>query len=68
METLCSRFYAVVSGMIGDIDMGSSGECLESKNWQFFFFFLHLMTFFVTLTFDQLEERHQLSDFLGVAE
>ncbi len=29
METLCSRFYAVISGTSGDIDMGSSGECLE---------------------------------------
>ena len=30
-------------------------------------FFLHLMTFFVTFTFD-LEERQQLSDILGVGE
>ncbi len=37
METLCSRFYAVISGMSGDINMRSSGECLESKNWQFIF-------------------------------
>ena len=28
METLCSRFYAVISGTSGDIDMGSPGECL----------------------------------------
>ena len=65
METLCSQFYAVISGTSGDMDMGSSGECLESKIGQFIF--LHLMTFFVTFAFD-LEERHQLSDFLGVAE
>ncbi len=65
METLCSRFYAVISGMSGDIDMGSSGECLESKNCQFIF--LHLMTFFVTFAFD-LEGRNQLSDILGLAE
>ena len=32
METLCSKFYAVISGTSGDIDVGSSGECLESKN------------------------------------
>ena len=32
METLCSRFYAVISGTSGDIDMGSSRECLKSKN------------------------------------
>ena len=32
METLCSRFYALISGTRGDIDMGSSGECLELKN------------------------------------
>ena len=32
METLCSRFYAVISGTSGDINMGSSGECLESKD------------------------------------
>ena len=32
VETLCSRFFAVISGTSGDIDMGSSGECLESKN------------------------------------
>ncbi len=50
METLCIRFYAVISGTSGDIDMGSSGECLESKNLQLFF--LHLLTFFVTFTFD----------------
>ncbi len=37
METLCSKFYAVFSGTSGDIDMGSSGECLESKNWQSIF-------------------------------
>ncbi len=44
---------------------GLQQRCLESKNWQFIF--LHLMTFFVTFTFD-LEKRQQLSDFLGVAE
>ena len=32
MQTLCSRFHAVISGTSGDISMGSSGECLESKN------------------------------------
>ncbi len=32
METLCSRFYAVISGTSGDINMGSSEECLELKN------------------------------------
>ena len=37
METLCSRFYAVISGTSDDIDMGSLGECLGSKNWQFIF-------------------------------
>ncbi len=37
METLCSRFYAVISGTRSDINMGSSRECLELKNWQFFF-------------------------------
>ncbi len=48
METQCSRFYAVISGTSSDINMGSSRVCLELKNWQFIF--LHLMTFFVTLT------------------
>ncbi len=33
METLCGRFYAVISGTSGDINMGSSGECLESVEW-----------------------------------
>ena len=32
METLRSRFYAVISGTSGDIDMASSGECLELNN------------------------------------
>ena len=32
METLCSRFYADISGTSGDINMGSSEECLELKN------------------------------------
>ncbi len=32
METLCSRFYADISGTSGDIIKGSSAECLESKN------------------------------------
>ena len=32
METLCSRFYAVIAGTSGDINVTSSGECLESKN------------------------------------
>ncbi len=41
MEILCSRFYAVISGTSADIDVGSSGECLESKNWQFIFFSLN---------------------------
>ncbi len=40
METLCSRFYAVISGTSGGIGMGSSGEGLEWKNWQFIFFAL----------------------------
>ncbi len=31
METLCSRFYAVISGTSVDINMGFSGECLESN-------------------------------------
>ncbi len=32
MERLCSRSYAVMSGTSGDINMGSSGDCLE---WNF---------------------------------
>ncbi len=44
METLCSRFYAIISGMNGDIDMGSSGECVElryrNKTWSTEFFYL----------------------------
>ncbi len=59
METLCSRFYAVISGTSDDINIRS----INIDN----LFFFHLMTFFVTFTFD-LEERHPLSDFLGAAE
>ena len=29
IETLCSRFYAVISGTSGAIDRGSSRECLK---------------------------------------
>ena len=61
METLCSRFYAFICRTTCDIDMGFSGECLDSKIWQFIF--LDSMTFFVTFTFD-LEETHNYLIFL----
>ncbi len=60
METLYSRFHAVISVTSCDINIVSRIEKLT-------IYILHLMTFFMTFTFD-LEERHQLSDFLGVAE
>ena len=31
MDTLWSRFYADISATGGNINMGSSGECLESQ-------------------------------------
>ncbi len=33
IKNLCSRFYAIMCKTSGDIDMWSSGECLETKNW-----------------------------------
>ncbi len=58
METLRSRFYAVISGTSGDIDMASSGECLELNNWQFIF--LHLMTFSWPSPLTLKKESHYL--------
>ncbi len=42
METLCSRFYADISGTSGDIDMGSSGECRISKAFYCYLNFIFL--------------------------
>ncbi len=59
METLWSRFYTVISGTSSDINMGSSRELTIH--------FFALNELFQAFTFE-LEERYQLSDFMGVAE
>ena len=61
LTELQSKWKLCAVGLMERVVISTWG--LQEKNWQSIF--LHLMTFFVTL---DLEERHQLSDFLGVAE